>query len=941
MRKPLLNLGLLLITVSGYSQVPPTPVAQQDSTFNDSISMSAEMEQVVVIGYGTRKAGAITGSVAQVKAADIVRTPAQSAIQAIQGKAAGVNIVTNDEPGANPTIRIRGLGTITGARDPLYVIDGIETSSASGINPSDIATIDILKDASSLAIYGQKGSNGVVIITTKKGKKGQMKVTYDGFYGQKTIQRKVDMADSYRYAYYNNAALGSSTYYNFNQPVNTNWLDEITRTGEVISNTVAISGGGETGTYYMSVSNYKEKGILNGNDFERTNILWKNDLLLVNDRLKITPFINLSLTKGSPKPLSAFTNAYKQSPIVPVFFDNGRWGAPIKNDLGYADPNGSDRFNTVANPVAQLHYTNAENRNVKLIGSINAELKIFDFLKLTSNFGATSDWFKSYTFNDTRNIWLSQNPGSDVQDYLTLFPKNPVINTLYQERSSQYRYNWDNFLTFNKEFGNHTVTATTGYSWTSIGHGDFMSGTRQDVPAQRNYWNFDFATYNGTQEVPVLPKDVVQSRASTPTTSLSGFARIEYDYKDKYLFTASYRREGISAFQPDQRWEGFPAVSAGWVITNEDFMTDVSFINNLKIRGGYGEVGNGYGTNPLNLVQFQPGKNYSFGNETVVPGSIVPFQVDPNLTWEKMKEIDFGIDFSVLDGRLSGTFDVYSRKQDRLILPIVTPAVVSPERVYVNSGEVSNKGIEVSLKWTDNIGEDFRYWVGGNFSYNKNKLEKVDNIFFSDYIGGSLGNGETTKQVLIGQPLGSFYVYDYAYGSDGYFTYSPTRQVAGSYLPKYTYGINIGFEWKRFDFATDIYGVGGNKIYNGKKAQRMGGENVESSILDNFWTPSTPNAENPRPFNDRPLPSTYYVEDGAFLRINNITLGYTLPELIEGLDRVRIYATAVNPFLFTKYSGFSPEVVGDDNGNPLGTAGIELDAYPTNRTFVFGLNIGF
>lgn len=940
MRKPLLNISLLLVAMSGFAQVPPTPtppMTRQDSIFADSIAMTNELEQVVVIGYGTRRAGAITGSVSQVKAADIVRTPAQSAIQAIQGKAAGVNIVTNDEPGASPTIRVRGLGTITGARDPLYVIDGIETSTAAGINPSDIATIDVLKDASSLAIYGQKGSNGVVIITTKKGRKGQMKVSYDAFYGQKTIQRKVEMADSYRFAYYNNSALGSTSYYSFQQPYNTDWLDEITQTGEVISHTVALSGGGDTGTYYFSASNYREKGILEGTDFQRTNILLKNDLLLINDRLKVTPFVNLSLTKGVGKPLSAFTNAYMQSPIVPVRFPDGTWGAPIRNAAGIADPAGADRFNNVANPVAQLYYANGEYKNTKLIGSINAELKVLDYLKLTSNFGATSDWFRSYNFTPNRDIWISQNPGAPLSKYL-----DPYVNTLTQERSSSYRFNWDNFLTFNKNFNEHTVTATAGYSWTSIGYFEVLRGTRNDVPVQSNYWNLDFATFTGTPKAPVNPGNVVNGSEATPTTSLSAFGRVEYDYKDKYLLSASYRREGISSFQKGRRWDGFPSVSAGWVISNEDFMNGVSFLNSLKLRGGYGEVGNGYGSRPLNQLQFRPNANYPFGvDPTINPGSYVPFQVDPNLTWEVMREIDLGIDFTVLDSRLSGTFDVYSRTQDRLILPVKVPSVVSPESVYLNAGEVSNKGFEVSLRWSDNIGEDFRYWIGGNFSYNKNELKSVDNIFFGQLQGGSTNNGELTKQVLVGEALGSFYVYDYSYGNDGYFVYSAQRKVAGSYLPTHTYGANIGFEWKRFDFAADIYGVGGNKIYNGKKALRMGGENVESAILDDFWTPSTPNAENPRPFNDRPRPSTYYIEDGAFLRINNITVGYTLPEMLEGLDKIRVYATAVNPFLFTKYSGYSPELSGNSNGDPLGTAGIELDAYPTNKTFVIGLNVGF
>ena len=329
MKKTLLNISFSLLAVPLFAQVPPTPAQPNDSLFNDSVFFQSEMQEVVLIGYGTKKAGAITGSVSQVKAADIVRTPAQSAIQAIQGKAAGVNITTNDEPGQNPTIRIRGLGTITGARDPLYVIDGIETNGLNGLNPNDIAAIDILKDASSLAIYGQKGSNGVILITTKKGKQGAIKVSYDAYYGQKFIQQKVDMADSYRFAYYNNAALGLSSYFNFNQPYNTNWLDEITGTGEVISNNISLSGASDNASYYFGASNYKEKGILNGSEYERTNVISKTEFKLYEGKIKVTPFFNLSIDNNTPKPLSAFTNAYRQAPIMPVKYDNGRWAGPF------------------------------------------------------------------------------------------------------------------------------------------------------------------------------------------------------------------------------------------------------------------------------------------------------------------------------------------------------------------------------------------------------------------------------------------------------------------------------------------------------------------------------------------------------------------------------------------------------------------------------------
>ncbi len=887
------------------------------------------LSDVVVVGYGTKKVGSITGSISQIKSEDLLKNPAQSAIQSIQGKAAGINIVTNDEPGAAPTILIRGLGTILSSSNPLYVIDGVEANGINGLSSNDIASIDILKDASSLAIYGQKGSNGVILITTKKGKKGEIKVNMDTYMGRKFIQRTVKMADSYRYAYYNNVARGSSNFYNLNQPVNTNWLDEITTVGEVNNNSFSFSGGNETANYYLGASNYNEKGILTGSEYQRNNIISKNELKAFDEKVKITQFINISSVNGTSKPLSAFTSAYKQSPIMPVYNPNGRYAAPIINSLGYNDMTGIERYNNVSNPAADLYYSNNKYKNLTLFGSIGAEIKLLPNLKFNSNFGATFDWSKSFSYNANREIWLYQNPTNSEMDY----PTPNRINSLTQNTSNSYEWNWDNYLTYKKKFGKNDFTFITGMSRTTTRNSEYLSATRYNVPEQDNYWYLNFSSNNAT----IDPNSVVSNAHSTPIVSLAYFGRVEYEYNDKYLLSASLRREGISNFQANKRWDNFPALSAGWIVSKEDFLSSNKIINFLKVRGGYGEVGNGKGTPSVNNVLFSSGNNYSFGNNPQInPGSIVPYQIDPNLTWEKMKEIDFGIDFRLLHNNLSGSVDIYNRKTDKIILPVEYPNVLSPGAVYVNAGEVTNKGAELTLNWKKEINKNWSYSIGGNISLNDNKLSKVYNSFFKNLIGGGLNNGVSTKLVKEGEALGSFYVYEVkGYDSDGRFILSTEKVNAGSYLPKYTYGLNIGVNYKRMDLTIFSYGVGGNKVYNGKKAQRFGGENIERATLDNFWLPSNTNASNPKPSNDVPQPSTYFVEDGSYFRINNITFGYTLPKIIKRIDKLRIYATALNPFIFTKYTGYSPEIT----GAALGGAGIELDAYPTNKTFLIGLNI--
>lgn len=935
----------LKFSMIGY--ITASRTAEENMIITLSVA-SEELTEIVVIGYGTRKKAFVTGSVSQIKSSEILKTPAQSAIQSIQGRAAGVNIVTNDEPGAKPTITIRGLGTILGSKNPLYVIDGIESESLNGISANDIETIDLLKDASSTAIYGQKGVNGVVLISTKKGKKGKISITYDGFYGQKNILQKVAMSNSDRFAYYNNVALGSSTYFNLVQPtIGTNWLDAITRTGEISNHALSMSGATDNVNYYIGISNYTEKGILIGTDFKRNNIINKNEFKF-SDNFKITQLVSLSIEDNQPKPLSAFTNAHKQSPLVPVRYSNGRFGVPFVNSQGFNDITGN-KYNNVGNPVAQLQNTNEQNNNIVLFGALGAELNITKNLKFNTNFGATGNWSKGFSFVSNLENWMAENPSLSEKDYKILFPKNP-LNTLFQRRSNSYIWNWDNYITYKKSINNsHNFSFVVGSSRTTNNNTEVLNASRFNVPLQSNYWYLNFSNDNAA----VVPSSAITNFQTTPVVSLAYFARFEYDYKNKYLLSGTIRREGLSKFTESNRIGYFPSLSAGWIISKENFLENSKFINLLKLRAGYGQLGNGNGpTN--NAVAFNQ-NNYPFGvGQISQAGIYVANAIDPNLTWEKLKEFNIGFDFAVANNHLSGTVDYYNRQATDLILPVSPPFVLSENETIVNAGTITNSGIELTLRYENTIGQNFRYSIGGNFSKNKNEVSQIDNPYFKNFFGsGSTNNGEFTKLVKLGQPLGSFYVYKQTgYDSDGAPIYDDLvdgiaglsnndRINAGSYIPDFTYGLNLSLNYKNFDFSVDAYGVGGNKIYNGKKAQRSGGENIENSILDSFWSISTTNGINPKPFNAIPKPSTYYIENGDYLRINNLTLGYTLPKLIQKIDKVRVYFTAINPFIFTDYSGFSPEVAGNDNGNPLTGAGIELDAYPTNKTVLFGVNLSF
>ena len=602
---------------------------------------------------------------------------------------------------------------------------------------------------------------------------------------------------------------------------------------------------------------------------------------------------------------------------------------PIVNSEGINAMEGIERYNNVSNPAADLYFANSVNRGMDLFGSIAAEVNIYKDLKFNSNYGATFGWSKGYSYRANREVWLHQNPTREIEDYTS----PDKINSLSQYRGDNFTYNWDNFFTYKKQINKSDFTLVAGTAISKVSNFEGLSATRHNVPEQYNYWYLNFSINNTN----IDPGSVVSNYHSTPIINLAYFGRLEYEFDDRYLLSASLRREGISSFQNDNRWDYFPAVSAGWILSNEAFFADFKALDYFKVRGGFGIVGNARGTPPVNRILFSPGANYPFGmDQAINSGSVVPYQIDPNLTWEEMKEFDFGLDFKLFDYTLSGTIDFYNRKTDKIILPVDYPAVLSPGDVYVNAGEVTNKGVELALNWNRLVNSSFSYVLGGNFSINDNKLSNVYNEFFRDIVGGGLNNGVSTKKVVEGEAIGSFYVYEVTgFDEDGKFTYSESKVIVGSYLPKYTIGINFDAKYKNFDFGIQAYGVAGNKVYNGKKAQRFGGENVEWDLLKDFWLPSNPDATNPKPFNDIPLPSDYYIESGDYFRINNVTIGYTLPSFTKEFTNIRVYFTALNPVLLTPYSGYSPEI----SGSPIGGAGIELDVYPTNKTFLFGLSI--
>jgi TonB-dependent starch-binding outer membrane protein SusC len=917
--------------VSVKASVLPMTVILKDSK-------DTELKEVVVIGYGTRKKSDNTGAISQLSTADITKTKVLNATQAIQGKAAGVQVIGTDVPGSSPSLIIRGIGTYGADRTPLYVVDGVPTKNITNINSNDIASFDILKDASSLAIYGNQAANGVVIITTKKGKGDRTTVEYEGFYGVRTPLKTVKMAGSNRFAYYSDVA-EQNTRFSTDQLYNTNWFDEITQLGTYSSNNLSLSGSSEKINYLFSVNYYDEDGVLDGLQYNRFTFRNNNDYK-VSDKIKIIQNLSVSTSKSTPKPLSAFTSAYKQSPLVPVKYPNGSWGMPIIGTDGQASTTGA-LFNNVGNPVSQLSFFTEEQQNLLLQGSLALEYKILNELKFTSRVGVEYNNWKKFAYTPSREIWLAADPTRVVANYSSSEP----INELVTARSDYFNWNFDNFLTYNKKFAEiHDVEFTLGMSAQETGSKEELDVKGRNVPENSDYWSLNLSNSPSNSVV-------TNHKIGNQRNLIGYFARFQYTLMEKYLFTGTIRRDGSSQFASDKKWGNFPSFGLGWVITKEDFLKDSKTINFLKLRGGWGRLGNQ--NVPINQQTFASGTGYAYDfGGSLYSGTTIGSFVDPTLGWEITDEASAGIDFKLFDNKLSGSFDWYNKNTSNVILNVTPPLTVGTGATPAHAGEITNKGYEIALRWDNSVGDNLKYWVGANFSSNDNEVSKVYNPLAIRQQGGGIGNGQYTKQLAEGQPLGSFYLFEVAgYDANGNFTYfdkdgnitsnpvETDRKFFGSSLPTHYYGVNFGIEYKNFDFSVDGYGVGGNKVYNGKKAQRFGNENIEADIATDFWTATNTTAGNPAPFNSVPLSSTYYLESGAYLRVNNITLGYTLPTVTSTISSMRIYVSAINPFISQKFTGYSPEL--NNDGDPMGSQGIELDAYPTLSSFIIGANLKF
>ncbi len=947
--------AVLVVSYVGYKG-KEVPVGSQ-SVVNISIEKSVIfMDQVVVVGYGTQRKVDVTGSVATVSGAELTKQPIINAVSGLQGKVAGVQITNTGTPGSSPQIRIRGLGTYYASANPLYVVDGVWFDNVDFLNPADIESVNILKDASSEAIYGIKGANGVVLISTKKGtRNGRPVVNYTGFAGWQVATNQPKMSDAHEYSILFNelGKISNSTTFldSSKYGTGTNWFDQALRNAFITNHQVSVAGGGEKSTYNFSVGYLDQQGILKTNDYKRYTAKLQNDII-ISSHVK-TGFTGIGTFANSvDAPGNIWQQIYNASPVVPVYFAGGSYGDPGYYGLGQS----------VANPQVSLDYNHASTANYTFIG--NAYIDI--------------SFMRHFTFHSSLGGEYAEGQGRTyTPHYKATSTQQNAVSQLAATRIETRNWIFENTLTYSNTIKDHRFTVLLGQNAQYNNYNEWHA-TASNVP-NNNTGNWYLGLGSGLGSVTDVDLSYNQGYPLLSTIA-SYFGRINYAFKDRYLINATIRADGSSKFLGSNRWGYFPSVGAAWVISKENFMANQTIFNNLKVKGSWGKVGNVGVPTFASSQQSVSGGAYSviYGNSgTISPGVSVASILPPPLQWEVGIGTDVGIEASFLNNRLTFEADYYNRETQRIIMNVYLSGSTGLSNAFIttNVGNLQNRGYEFTASWKDDASKDFSYRVNGNFSVNNNKFlsSNAGTQHIPDGGGASTG-GQLATLTTIGQPIGVFYGYkvigifqtaaDVAGYTDakgnifqpnaqpGDFKYQSVigigpisdndRQVLGNPNPKYSYGLNTNFTYKAFDLTVDFQGVAGVQIYNAVKGLRYGAENWTEDFYKNRWYGAGTSNKYPSVNiggGDNYRPNSWYVEDGSYFRIRNLQLGYSLPAPLVtrwGMSRFRIFANAQNPFNFFKYKGFTPEV----GGSP-GNAGIDNNTYPLYATYNFGVNLSF
>ncbi len=883
------------------------------STFKIILEENVEMlEDVVVVGYGVQKKSDLTGSIASVKSEELVKQATVSAAEALRGQIAGVNVInTGGKPGSNMEIEIRGTNSITGSSSPLVIIDGVEgdMSMFSSLNPSIIEKVDVLKDASATAVYGSRGSNGVIIITTKSGKEGKNTVRYDGSYGIRLVRNAPDMMTGEEFAkmhdaidlYWTNVTrqhrLDDQERLNIANGTTTDWVDLLIGNGMQTSHNISVSGGSDKSTHYISLGYTKEEGNLEPEGFERLSGSMKLSMNITKE-IKIGGSFNINYTNTNLAGGETLRSIYRTRPTTRCFDDNNEpifWLSTYETQI--------------PNPYFEKDNSIRMNRRIQGWGNVFLEIKPLSFLIIKSDMKPSFNYQREGTYED---VYTKANAG-----------RNPAFASL--KKRSNFDYTWDNTITVNKTIKKHRINATALFS---------MQSKEEDwnyMEAEGMLWNTLWNNMGAADKV----RDVNSSL--TKISLMSVMLRLNYIYNNRYLFTLTGREDGSSRLSSGNKWGFFPSAAIGWVISEENFMKNMNNLSNLKLRLSYGVSGNDR-VSAYSSYMLLSRNDYDFGGVPAI-GFSPKTLANKNLKWEKSEEINLGLDLGLFSNRISFSFDIYNKKTNDLILTRKLPTHIGYDLVSDNVGSLINKGIELSLSTLNIKTKNFVWNTNLNFAINRNKITEL----YGD------NKDDIANRLFIGQPVKTNYAYVYEgiwqigealpdnfegtptfftkniynqlpgqpkvkdFNNDGLITSEDDKAIIGNMDPKWTGGMTNNFTYKNFDLSISMYARFGEQklsTFHQTFASDYGGRfNVMNY---DYWTPENQDATHWAPSsqaNSEYRTAANY-KDCSFLKISNITLGYNFHKKMLnrlGFEHLRIYFTALNPFVFTSYDGWDPE----------------------------------
>ena len=974
---------VLVITSSGFGN---EEVSLSKATTTIAVVMkesNSSLDNVVVVAYGTTTKRQLSNSVVTLTAKDVEDLPVSSPAEAMVGLVAGANISTpSGEPGQNPYIRIRGLGSVGAGNNPLFVVDGYPLNNPDNfynINPADIQSIQILKDAAACAIYGSRGGNGIVLVTTKKGQAGKTKFAANVYAGIANVSKRMKLLDGPQYADYTKeayrnagqafpAALVDSTQY-----ANTDWQDEIFTTGFQDNYQISASGGSENSKFYITGNYFKQTGVVRNTGYDRFMLRANYDAKL-SKKLKLGltlapnfsrtdtkpiqgSFNSASITAGGQANLGAVvTDALLLPPVIPTYLPNGNYGQLV-NSYGNAIAIGG-----LYSPIATLDLYKDKTNSFRGLMISYLEYEVMKNLTFKTSLGAELIFSR-------RNFYIPATLANGSAPNANL--NTPILSGInaQQQNSNSYNWVWENTLNYSKSFkGNHKVDALIGYgAQRNTAEGGTASGQASSYTSNA----VEYVTGAGT---------IFGTASYSASSLMSAFGRLNYSYKSRYILSASFRSDGSSRFGSDNRFATFPSISAAWRVADEGFMKKFKNISELKLRASYGVTGNN-NIGDYNWQSYEQSANYIFGaNAGTRAYGFAPNSVAiKDLTWETNKQTDVAFELGLLKNRVYLTVEAYERTTTNLLLNRNVPALVGfATRILNNVGEIKNRGLDVQLQTTNFNRKDFKWTTNANIFWSKNKVislaSATDQILFDPVFGYT-----SAIRVVPGLPMGSFFGYKQIgvymndedvskspiwtaggskpgdikyedYNGDGKIDASDI-QLLGNPYPKFSYGMQNSFTYKKFTFSVSIQGNYGGKILNGVDRyvyNFYGKVNARENALNRWRSADNPgDGMTPRVVINAPSSltsfSTYELSDASYLRIRNVQLRYNLPQTWTRslkLQSASIYIMAQNLYTFSSYYGYNPEAnLYGNSVNP--TYGVDQGAYPLNRTITFGANISF